>query len=231
MGLYEYCRGRAIERVDPSGLKTKLGWFRDLLDWPSPVDLSPGPLFPSFVPFVPSGFSERISWCDGNDAVVIALLAALAAAGCPRPSVKERADCSPGRYGEYSDGSITICQPTGVPKSPYYTCRTYAHELQHALDACARTSQSRECSDLACRELRAVNLSGQCCRGSPFFENGNFTTYESCILSFATASSKSSPSRLNAGCGGDDVRAAMSNKNCYDRSKAPCSSWPLNPTI
>ncbi len=55
---------------------------------------------------------------------------------------------------------VVLCQ--NRPRSPYQMGRTMIHELVHAYDDCRVDFNMNNCLHIACTEIRAANLSGDC---------------------------------------------------------------------
>lgn len=187
-------------------------------------------------PVVPSTCEEMVAWCKANDVVVGAKLAAITTAGCSIPSISCSTSCTtntdqqpPDAYHDPSTGGIIICNMPGHADTLYKTCRALAHELQHALDHCNGVWVEPSCNERACSEVRAVHLSGQCCLSSPYWERGNFTSYQNCVLFYAWQSLERDPNRWNAGCTRRHVEQAIGDPRCMVPGGAPCNSWPLRP--
>jgi inner membrane protease ATP23 len=70
--------------------------------------------------------------------------------------------------------AVYICQQ--YMRDEMHAHRTIVHELIHAIDAC-RTNMdpTRNCVQLACTEIRAENLSGECDFWREFYDKGQVT--------------------------------------------------------
>ncbi|RKP04153.1 hypothetical protein CXG81DRAFT_8670 [Caulochytrium protostelioides] len=90
----------------------------------------------------------------------------LARAGCPFPPGLFRCQpCDAGAPAAIAGGfvptqGIVLCQETLVNRD--HMEDTMAHELIHAFDQCTTRVDWSQCAHLACSEIRAANLSGDC---------------------------------------------------------------------
>lgn len=97
------------------------------------------------------------------DPLVVFLLKSLREAGCPfsTDSIRCVPCVTPEQSGVYIPPStIQICENNIQSKTQVRD--TIAHELIHAFDFCRIHFDMRNCFHLACSEIRAANLSGDC---------------------------------------------------------------------
>lgn len=78
--------------------------------------------------------------------------------------------------GKLEDGSILISK--SLHKSQVNS--TIIHELIHAYDECYHNANQNDCYKLACTEIRAAKLSGDCDFTKEFWRL-NFKGLESCV--------------------------------------------------
>jgi inner membrane protease ATP23 len=80
---------------------------------------------------------------------------------------------------------------------PQHANTILAHELIHAIDVCrAKMDPLRNCMQLACTEIRAENLSGECNMSWEFLRarlNGYFGHGKDCVRRRAVDSVKANP--------------------------------------
>jgi hypothetical protein len=199
LGLYEYCNSRSVNKLDPNGLFS--------------IRLS-------------GDFEDKLERCNERDPDVQRQYAALAAAGCKPPDVKLITCTNATLEGYYdkSSNTIYICKGSLADRGARSLCKAIAHELQHAIDKCTGTNQQGTCADIACLELRASNLSGQCCPSSPYRKNTE--SYDQCVSRYAYDSSNRDPDKNNPGCDGkNEVDKQSRDKGCYDKTLSPCAGY------
>lgn len=106
--------------------------------------------------------------------IVRFMLEQLEKAGCPL-DVNAHFRCAPcdlSRSGGFSPThGIILCENRFVSKE--HMEDTLTHELIHAFDHCTTTVNWASCAQLACSEIRAVSLSGEC-RFLKEFKRGHF---------------------------------------------------------
>jgi len=105
---------------------------------------------------------------------VSVVLNGLEQTGCALPSERAFVRCEPcdpdgtslGSYSKTEDGKgrVIICENvlTGSSVSKAAVERTVKHELIHAFDDCRAELDPNNCLHMACTEVRAANLSGDC---------------------------------------------------------------------
>ena len=100
----------------------------------------------------------------GSSHYVRHLVASLNARGCDvSRSFFSCAQCPEGMLiGGFwsSESGVVVCE--NVPRSTDQIGRTLLHELVHAYDWCRVDFSPTNCLHLACTEIRAANLSGDC---------------------------------------------------------------------
>ena len=123
------------------------------------------------------------------DPMVIFLFTALAEAGC---TLSRRdivvTECPPSRAGGFApEHGIVLCKNTIASKS--HLQDTLGHELIHAYDHCTAKVDWNNPNMLACSEIRAQTLSGECkftrefARGHPgaFVNLGIAKHFQECV--------------------------------------------------
>jgi inner membrane protease ATP23 len=99
---------------------------------------------------------------------VATLLKKVEGAGCPfsgPPIVCEDVFRGAPVTGSYDAGLHRVILNPAVPPAAMTAAewaRTSAHELVHAFDVCRARVKTNDCLHLACTEIRAANLSGDC---------------------------------------------------------------------
>ncbi|KAI8923404.1 peptidase M76 family-domain-containing protein [Entophlyctis helioformis] len=125
----------------------------------------------------------------GSSLRIRRLLQGLADSGCPfqRGHFQLTAECPPGVAGGFDpERGIVLC--TGTLVSRAHMEDTIAHELVHAYDQCTTRFDPMNCRHLACTEIRAASLSGDC-RLATEWMRGNFGfkgAFEQCVRRRAT---------------------------------------------
>merc|ERR1712146_16404 len=90
------------------------------------------------------------------------------------------------KEGEYKP-KLTVCENYMISKA--YTTRAIAHELIHAYDQCRAKVDYQNIEHLACTEIRAAALSGDCDMAAEF-DRGNFKLkgqHQACVKRRAIA--------------------------------------------
>jgi RHS repeat-associated protein len=227
VGLYEYARGIPNARVDSSGERSQA--LKDIVD---DLRLIPRLVWRNDLPI--PGTASAIEWCKKHDPDVIRMLGLLGAKAppCPIPNVVWMECSNPPntqkenrKQGWFDCSEITLCSNSKAGEGIYSACKVFAHELQHAFDKCSGFRQSGSCKDEACLELRASNLSGQCCLGSPYRLPGD--SYKSCVLRYAFASLQATRNtRGRSECERNDVGSEAAYRDCLDVTASPCGPAP-----
>lgn len=134
---------------------------------PSPPDGQPGGGGAS-----PAAWRKCVKYVDyarRSSPRVASLLRQLEARGCglaaPDPIVCEDAFEGAPVAGAYDSVRRLVLMNPGVPAgvlTQAITTRTVTHELIHAWDHCRAVIDPADCRHLACTEVRAANLSGDC---------------------------------------------------------------------
>lgn len=93
-----------------------------------------------------------------KDGQVSHTMAAITKKGCVVPAISI-VDCMKAtkHSGSLVDGQISLCQE---PEELQVT--TLRHELIHAYDGCPTPIDLTDCKSVACSEVRAASLSGEC---------------------------------------------------------------------
>jgi inner membrane protease ATP23 len=104
---------------------------------------------------------------------IIFMLSQLERVGCKLDdSHFHCSNCDLSRSGGFIPShGILLCQNRLLSKQ--HLEDTLTHELVHAFDHCTTTVNWNDCRQLACSEIRAVSLSGEC-RFLREFKRGNF---------------------------------------------------------
>ena len=107
-----------------------------------------------------------------------------------------------GGYWDTERG-VVLCQ--NRPRSPSQMGRTMLHELVHAFDFCRVEMNPTSCLHMACTEIRAANLSGDCNLSMELMRGRGlgFTAHKQECVKRIAASSLS----INPGCKEHAVRA------------------------
>lgn len=137
---------------------------------------------------------DIVAQCLWEDPMILELIDKVRGEGCATPTVVCD-DCWRSQHGLFecsgrADGSgiITICA-NNHPVA-FHICETLRHEYVHALDSCNSGEcfdvMDQSCAGLACSEIRAAMVSGECCKGGSAYNEGE--TYEQCVRSQAKAS-------------------------------------------
>ena len=186
-----------------------------------------------------TGCDEAVAWCKNNDPIVKQMVSDLERMGCmPSISCKNCSDTD----AYFDQKNVVICYPkfhlpgkdAPNPGDLYKVCRAIAHELIHAADRCQTpnppdlpTDANNQCIEAACREVRAVHFSGQCCTKSPYRKQEQ-ASYMQCVRQYAEASIKhlgDADSRQGAGC---DFRAALEKALRDPRCTSPDPKSPFD---
>ena len=103
-----------------------------------------------------------ISHLYQNDPLIGCLLTAIKRSKCAFPQEKiQCVPCPTYASGQFSpEQGITLCQNFIVEES--HAKETLAHELVHAYDYCKYQFDALNIQHVACTEIRAANLSGDC---------------------------------------------------------------------
>ncbi|KAJ8902691.1 hypothetical protein NDN08_006011 [Rhodosorus marinus] len=142
--------------------------------------------------------TQCMKWRDQalrKDRTVQFMFQSLARAGCTMPTERVWCEhCSPSLSGGYRpDGSVTLCSNNVF--SQKHVAETMVHELIHAFDDCRAHIEWNNCEHLACSEVRAAALSGDC-RFLNEIQRGNISIagqFKRCVRRRAELSIKMSP--------------------------------------
>ncbi|KAJ3321553.1 Mitochondrial inner membrane protease ATP23 [Boothiomyces sp. JEL0866] len=98
---------------------------------------------------------------------------------CVRPQIK-LVDCKEYKSGGFDSktNEIEICK--NYIQDNMQLQETITHELVHAYDTCLSKPQGLDCLFLACTEIRAAHLSGDCDMLTEF-KRGNFPNLKECV--------------------------------------------------
>ncbi len=109
---------------------------------------------------------------------------------CSAPSLPTCSCCSSDGWGEFDPKgkSITLCENKLPTRGA--AIEAAVHELVHAYDDCKGTNWS-SCSDRACSEIRAIDLSGQCAIKGSYRQAHE--SYRQCVVKYATKSTEADP--------------------------------------
>jgi inner membrane protease ATP23 len=104
---------------------------------------------------------HEISRALQQNPVASRLVAAMEEKGCrvPRSAIACR-PCNGAMQGRFDPAGITICSDIIGAKAEVAT--TVSHELVHAYDFCRANMDITNCKHMACTEIRAASLSGDC---------------------------------------------------------------------
>ncbi|MCC6970021.1 MAG: hypothetical protein IT434_07330 [Phycisphaerales bacterium] len=232
VNLYAYVNDEPINGQDPLGLdKAICTGGCDLGSSGPPKE----PIKPA-KPFVPPGkdCSQAVKDCKNGNSRVIEQLEKVESKCGDTPSINcEQCSGSEDAYHssdrQNDPGSITICQNNIRDKM--FICDAILHELQHAADKCDGF-KSTLCEDFACLEVRAVNISGQCCPGRPYRmfpppgAPNPFASYEDCVKWYAKDSVKNRKDKSGSPCNPGDSEVAKQINGCYSLIDSPCHERP-----
>eukprot|EP00842_Homolaphlyctis_polyrhiza_P005777 jgi/Hompol1/61/HPOL_003977-RA len=137
------------------------------------------------------------------------MMESLEKAGCPfKPEHFRCVPCDASRAGGFAPAhGIVLCETQLMSKQ--HTEDTMAHELIHAYDFCTVKINWNRCRDVACSEIRAAALSGDC-RFSRELMRGHFGIvkhFQDCVRRRAVLSLKTLPKCQGDGVAEDAVRS------------------------
>ncbi len=233
LGQYQYLQ-RTLVLQDPTGLRPCSNGTGCGNDNP-PTSGEPNPKVPpvSIDPRLPG--SPDVWKCNSYIAQILStdqiamdlwqqlMVCAANTPGFTMPSIKCDSSLPSNVYGWYDcrKKQLRMNPIHGIPYQEYVF--TIRHELSHALDDCRagggcsfthNDDGSTNCTKMACTEIRAYNISGECCNSMS--ELG--ISYCECIRSGALASLSGTSCSDNSDA---YVENAMRN-GCFNPDDSPC---------